>query len=80
MTAAAQLAAIVRTLTEARRAAGVSQAALATRLGKQRETINRWETWATWPALGDLVAWAAALNCELTVTGPVTSPHSKEAA
>lgn len=78
MNATAQLTATVRTLTAARRNAGISQAALAARLGKSRETINRWETWATWPSIGDLVAWAAALNCELAVTGPVASTHGKK--
>ena len=59
---AALAAAVGRRIRRARQRAGVSQAALAERIGCARPTVCRWERGRRLPVLGALVRVAATLN------------------
>jgi transcriptional regulator with XRE-family HTH domain len=55
-------AAVGRRIRRERRRAGVSQGALAARVGCARPTVGRWERGQRLPTLGSLVRIAAALG------------------
>jgi transcriptional regulator with XRE-family HTH domain len=52
-------------LREARLGAGLTQAQLAERIGREHRTIHRWEYAARIPSLEDLLLLADALNTPL---------------
>ncbi len=58
---------IARYLYVARVRAGLSQAALAERIGCGQPTISEWENLAVMPSLASVVAWASALDVEIAV-------------
>ncbi len=69
MTAAADILAnllLLRTVLAAeRRRQGLSQDALAAKIGRHPITLSRWETGERNPGLTDLVIWAHALGRRL---------------
>lgn len=48
-----------------RRAAGMTQAMLATAIGVCRLTVTRWETGERWPTLARLTDIATVLACDI---------------
>ena len=48
-----------------REAAGMSQSELARKLGLDSSTVNKWESGASVPRLGNLVAMASILRCSV---------------
>lgn len=48
-----------------REAAGMSQSELARHLGLDSSTVNKWESGASVPRLGNLIAMASILRCSV---------------
>ena len=48
-----------------REAAGMSQSELARHLGLDSSTVNKWESGASLPRLGNLIAMASILRCSV---------------
>lgn len=63
-----------------RRAAGLSQEALAERVGVSRQAIGKWENGVSLPGLDNLQALAAALGvrCDALLTGEAGAPRQTE--
>lgn len=59
---------IVAQLRDARIAAGLTQGAVAHRLGTNRQALRRWEVGRTEPLLCRVNDWAAALGYQITLT------------
>lgn len=53
-------------IRELREAAGLTQTALAVRLGISRQAVNQWEAGATWPSAQLLPRLAFALGCQVS--------------
>jgi len=51
---------------------GITQAELATRVGRIRETVNRWETGKTDPTMTEFFVWCSVLWYDIKVTASVT--------
>jgi len=68
------------TLREARRRAGLSQAALAERTGTSQATISAYETGAKQPSISTLTRLLAATGHSLEITegAPVSQPSTRE--
>lgn len=52
-------------IRELREAEGITQTALASRMGVSRQAVNQWETGTVWPSAQILPALAAALGCSI---------------
>lgn len=52
-------------IRELREAEGITQTALASRMGVSRQAVNQWETGAVWPSAQILPDLAAALGCSI---------------
>jgi transcriptional regulator with XRE-family HTH domain len=62
---------IIRQLIEERRRQGISQREVTRRIGKSTATLNSWERGLREPTLGNLQAWADALDLDVQL---VTRP------
>jgi transcriptional regulator with XRE-family HTH domain len=62
----ARRVAVGAAIRDARIEAGLSQAALGERIGRDHKTVSRWETAVTDPRLSDLLRLEAALDLLLT--------------
>jgi transcriptional regulator with XRE-family HTH domain len=70
-----QLGELLRDLRAARRAAGLSQAAVAAALGNSRQLMTEWERALRIPNPIELVCWGAALGLEVSLRAyPAGSP------
>lgn len=58
---------IIEQLADLRRAAGINRSRVAVRAGVQRALVRRWELGEYAPMLTNLMSWAAALGCAITV-------------
>lgn len=72
MRAISRSKAVHANLTARRVSLGLTQKDVALRVGRARETVNRWENGKTDPTSTELSIWASALGCGIEVTELVT--------
>lgn len=70
-------------IRELREAAGLTQTALALRVGVSRQAVNQWEFGVTWPSAQLLPKIAWALGCDISALydpgEDVSVPDTKQA-
>lgn len=73
---------VMTQLIKARKAAGLSQATLAKRLGVTQTALSYWESGKRAPSFAEVARWAAALGLALYTADPAMSegPLSELAA
>lgn len=71
-------------IRELREAAGLTQSALALRVGVSRQAVNQWESGINWPSAQLLPRLAFALGCQVsdlfepTELAEVSDPDTKQ--